>query len=191
MVPWNGCVVLSPNAVRTAQGDDQLELSVGEMGGDGYDVYGLLIRLLVSEWVDQEGEQAMFTESRGCLQFIATHHTHSTLKALLQSRRDRDLIDEKNVWMGTVGLRGKNFTVTEGGLIGLVTQSAVVIKDEVWIVFGCPVPLVLRPRGRQYIVVCPASIPGFIRGEAVSQIPETVEDGDWYGQYHIQKIDLH
>jgi Heterokaryon incompatibility protein (HET) len=178
-------------ASRTAQGDGQLGSSIGEMGGDGSDAYGLLIRLLVSEWVDQEGEQAMFTESRDTLQFVARHHPNSILKALLQTRGGRDLVDEKNVWMGIVGLRGKNFTVTEGGLIGLVTQSAVMINDEIWIAFGCPIPLVLRPRGCHYIVVCPESIPGFLRGEAVSQIPETVRDGDWYGEYHIQTIDLH
>jgi Heterokaryon incompatibility protein (HET) len=177
-------------ASQTAQVDGQTRLGFGEMEEDGFDAYGLLIRLLVSEWVSQDGEQAMFTESRGTLHFLATHHPNSTLAALLQNRRGRNLIDDKNVWMGIIGLRGKNFTVTEGGSIGLVTQSAVMIKDEVWILFGCPVPLVLRPRGRQYIVVCPASIPGLMRGEAVSQIPDTVEDGDWYEEYHVQTIDL-
>jgi Heterokaryon incompatibility protein (HET) len=177
-------------ALRAAHSRDGTDFSVGEKAEDGFDAYGLLIRLLVTEWVDQDGEQAMFTESRGSLQFLATHHPNSTLPALLQTRRGRDLIDEKNLWMGNVGLGGKNFTVTEGGLIGLVTQSAVMINDEVWVLFGCPVPLVLRPRGRQYIVMCPTSIPGFMRGEAVSEIPETVKDGDWYGKYRIQTIDL-
>jgi hypothetical protein len=119
------------------------------------------------------------------------HSPKSTLHALLRTRPGRDLIDDKSIWMTSTGLKDKNFSVTEAGLIGLVTQSAVKVNDEIWILFECPVPLVLRQDGHQYTVVSSASIPGLMRGEAVREVPGTVENGDCYGIYQIQTIDLH
>jgi Heterokaryon incompatibility protein (HET) len=178
-------------SLRAGQTHGVRKLNVGEKREDGFDACGALIRLLVTEWVDQETEQAIFSEGRNALLFLVKHYPNSTLHALLRTRRGRDLIDEKSIWMTSTGLKGKNFTVTEGGLIGLVTQSTVKVNDEIWILFGCPVPLVLRQDGHQYTVVSPASIPGLMRGEAVREIPGTVKNGDWYGTYQIQTIDLH
>jgi Heterokaryon incompatibility protein (HET) len=184
----------NPVAVTTLWADQARgarKSNLGEKPEGSFDAYGLLIRLLVSEWVDEEGEQAIFTEGREGFHFLATHYPNSTFHALLQTRRGRNLIEEKKIWMATVGLKGKNFTVTKGGIIGLVTQSAVQADDEVWILFGCPLPMILRQHGRQYVVVCPASIPGLMRGEAVRDVSKTVKDGDWHGEYQIQTIDLH
>ena len=65
----------------------------------------------------------MFNESREALGFPVMHYPNSTFYPLLQMRIGRDLMEEKLIWITTVGLEGKNLIVNEGGITELVIQS--------------------------------------------------------------------
>jgi hypothetical protein len=56
----------------------------------------------------------------------------------------------------------------------LVQSRNVRLGDEVWILFGCPMPIVLRPNPskRAYTLVGCAVIPGLMNGEACEGISE-------------------
>ncbi|KAK5690348.1 Folylpolyglutamate synthetase [Elasticomyces elasticus] len=64
--------------------------------------------------------------------------------------------------------------------------------DEVWLILGCHVPVILRPAAfhGMYSVLGSADIPGFMKGEALAHLREPVRDGDWCGEYQIRRIDL-
>lgn len=66
-----------------------------------------------------------------------------------------------------------NLGVTEG-------RAAVEPNDEIWILFGCPTPVVLRGIGPNFKVVSPAYIHEIMRGEAVEGV-HTPDDpsGGW------------
>ncbi|KAH7087430.1 heterokaryon incompatibility protein-domain-containing protein [Paraphoma chrysanthemicola] len=52
--------------------------------------------------------------------------------------------------------------------------------DEIWILFGCPVPMVLRPTGSYFVVVSPAYITDIMNAEAMNGV-RTPDDksGGW------------
>jgi hypothetical protein len=56
-----------------------------------------------------------------------------------------------------------NLAITEG-------RAAVEPVDEVWILFGCPTPIVLRSIGPHFKVVSPAYIHEIMNGEAVEGV---------------------
>ncbi|KAM0265138.1 hypothetical protein ACHAQJ_000291 [Trichoderma viride] len=63
---------------------------------------------------------------------------------------------------------------TEASRVGSMARTSDIrVGDEIWILFGCRMPLVMRPRrdemskGLRYQVIGPAVVPGLMRGEAV------------------------
>lgn len=62
--------------------------------------------------------------------------------------------------------------------------------DQVWIVFGCAIPLLLRPSKLGFQVVGDAYLDGFMSGSAVKGVEESVSVGDVYGNYIIREINL-
>lgn len=64
--------------------------------------------------------------------------------------------------------------------------------DQVWLLFGCPTPMVLRKRELGYTVVSPAYIHDIMQGEAVAGLPDEVQDGMLFGDegFQITSIDL-
>jgi hypothetical protein len=52
--------------------------------------------------------------------------------------------------------------------------------DEIWILFGCPIPMVLRRTGSYFLVASPAYIPDIMNGEAMEEV-DTPDDkfGGW------------
>jgi len=87
-------------------------------------------------------------------------------------------------------MTGKCFILTEKGYVGLIQASRTEVDDEIWILFGCSMPVVLRQEGDHYIFVTPVSMSGFMKGEAVEGIPDDVQDGDRYGDYELRTIEL-
>lgn len=90
------------------------------------------------------------------------------------------------------------FVGTEAHRMGLVTQSDVQPGDEVWTLFGCPMPVILRPRGQDkqgyemygYTMITSGIISGLMDGEACEGILETGEPGPEYHGPPIQEINI-
>ncbi|SPJ79085.1 related to heterokaryon incompatibility protein (het-6OR allele) [Fusarium torulosum] len=93
--------------------------------------------------------------------------------------------EELIAWLGTVQknavylmsllsttLSNRRPAVTEQGHFACVFQSSLV-GDEIWVVSGCPTPLVLRKDGQRYSLVGEAYVHGVMHGEAVN------EDSKW------------
>ncbi|KAM0289845.1 hypothetical protein ACHAQK_004584 [Fusarium lateritium] len=93
--------------------------------------------------------------------------------------------EELVTWLGTVQknavylmslltttLSSRRPAVTEQGHFACIFESSQ-IGDEIWIVSGCPTPLVLRKDGQQYNLVGEAYVHGVMHGEAVN------EDSKW------------
>ncbi|KIL87532.1 hypothetical protein FAVG1_09239 [Fusarium avenaceum] len=72
----------------------------------------------------------------------------------------------------TTTLSTRRPAVTEQGYFACIFQASLV-GDEIWIVSGCPTPLVLRKDGQQYSLVGEAYVHGVMHGEAVN------EDSKW------------
>ncbi|KAF4951717.1 hypothetical protein FSARC_12840 [Fusarium sarcochroum] len=82
-------------------------------------------------------------------------------------------------WYGHV--RGKSFMGTTGGRIGTTySDNAVREGDELWIIFGCWMPMILRPvvgvTGR-YTLVGAAEFHGIMLGEALLYDGSSVKQG--------------
>jgi hypothetical protein len=64
-------------------------------------------------------------------------------------------------------LLGGRFFRTSEGHVGLVRDCPAQSGDGIWVIFGCPNLLVLRPVRSHRVLISSAYIPGFMRGEAV------------------------
>jgi hypothetical protein len=66
-----------------------------------------------------------------------------------------------------------NLAITEG-------RAAVEPGDEIWILFGCPIPMVLRRNRPHFLVVSPAYIYNIMNGEAVEGVGSPDDQlGEW------------
>jgi hypothetical protein len=102
-------------------------------------------------------------------------------------------------------------SVTEKGDFVLLGDAWIDGGDEIWIVFGCTYPMVLRPvgEGEDYVVVSPASmygtigfmeglylrasvfgVEGMFDGTELRELQEQFEDGKTAGGYVISTIQL-
>lgn len=94
-----------------------------------------------------------------------------------------------------VTMTSSTFIGTKGKRLGSSLQSCSECKvesgDEAWVLFGCSMPMVLRPTAMgQFSVIGPAIIPGLMKGEACEGL---MSDGTAGPEYHgpqIQEIDL-
>jgi hypothetical protein len=63
-----------------------------------------------------------------------------------------------------------------------ITEGKALVNsgDEIWILFGCPIPMVLRRTGSYFLVASPAYIPDIMNGEAMEEV-DTPDDkfGGW------------
>jgi hypothetical protein len=83
-----------------------------------------------------------------------------------RNTRERIWLYRMACWLGP-----QQIVLTERGLLGTIYKNDETWRvdwgaDEVWVLFGCPVPLVLRPerRSRRYRVVSPIYLPGISEG---------------------------
>ncbi|WZH49805.1 heterokaryon incompatibility protein-domain-containing protein [Fusarium acuminatum] len=72
----------------------------------------------------------------------------------------------------TTTLSTRRPAVTEQGHFACIFQASLV-GDEIWVLSGCPTPVVLRKDGQQYSLVGEAYVHGVMHGEAVN------EDSKW------------
>ena len=72
-------------------------------------------------------------------------------------------------------INGTIFLLTSMGKLGTIdwqytdlsTECAVASGDQVWILFGCNSPMILRPHGEEYTLISRVRIPGCMDGQAV------------------------
>jgi hypothetical protein len=73
------------------------------------------------------------------------------------------------------------------GAVGLVPKGAQ-FTDEIWIIFGCPTPIVLRQEeDEKYSVVGVTYVDGIMKGEAVNGMPDQVENCR-YGEFEVVTV---
>jgi hypothetical protein len=80
------------------------------------------------------------------------------------------------------------FVGSNGG-IGLATELSQV-GDEVWILFGCSRPMILRRQDSHYIVVGSAYLDGAMDGDILRGMPKHIKEGESLGDYKIESISL-
>ncbi|KAM0350670.1 hypothetical protein ACHAPU_003158 [Fusarium lateritium] len=68
----------------------------------------------------------------------------------------------------TTTLSSRRPALTEQGHFACIFESSLV-GDEIWVVSGCPTPLVLRHEGQRYSLVGEAYVHGIMHGEAVDE----------------------
>ncbi|GFP57784.1 heterokaryon incompatibility protein 6, OR allele [Trichoderma asperellum] len=72
---------------------------------------------------------------------------------------------------------------TEGSRVGSMARTSDIrVGDEIWILFGCRMPIMMRPKnvegkGLRYQVIGPAVVPGIMKGEVVKDTGEPVDHG--------------
>ncbi|KAH9213096.1 hypothetical protein DL95DRAFT_390818 [Leptodontidium sp. 2 PMI_412] len=88
------------------------------------------------------------------------------------------------------GVIGKHlpFVGANGGM-GLTLKSAAE-GDEIWMIFGCDKPMILRPADDYYLVIGEGYYGGANRGELMKDMPESVEVGDMIGGYRVEPLRL-
>lgn len=87
------------------------------------------------------------------------------------------------------------FGTAEGRLSHADRRAPVQEGDEIWALYGCPLPVILRPSsstkkpGYTWIA-CPSNLPGLVKGEGLKGFPEDAEVGFEHKGRKIQQIDL-
>jgi hypothetical protein len=87
------------------------------------------------------------------------------------------------------------FIITPKDRIGVINSNLSVRPgDEIWALYGCPLPILLRPRPNEapgYIWVgCVHNMPGLMKGEGLSGFPEVAEVGFTYQGQETRQIDI-
>jgi hypothetical protein len=65
-----------------------------------------------------------------------------------------------------------DFAITEG-------RAAVNPGDEIWTLFGCPTPMVLRRAGSCFVVVSPTYIHNAMNGQTVNRVVSPDQYNEW------------
>ncbi|RYP24974.1 hypothetical protein DL765_000202 [Monosporascus sp. GIB2] len=88
------------------------------------------------------------------------------------------------------GVIGKHlpFVGANGG-IGVTLKSADA-GDEVWMIFGCDKPMIIRPVDDYFLVIGEGYYDGVNRGELMKDMPESLEVGDMIGGYRVEALRL-
>lgn len=111
-----------------------------------------------------------------------------------KSLPERVIFEEKKaVTVMYEALWNMMFIGLESKRIGLVHVSDIQPGDEVWVLFGCPMPVILRPRPEKqagYTWISYARIPGLMNGEACEGILDSGEPGPDYKGPPVQEITL-
>jgi hypothetical protein len=79
-------------------------------------------------------------------------------------------------------LEGLELFLTDKGWLGLVLEDVVDEGDEIWIVFGCSMPMLIRPYEGYDNVVAPVAVPGIMKEEGVKGIGHFNYEGKRCGE---------
>lgn len=84
----------------------------------------------------------------------------------------------------------RELSLTDKGWLGMVSEGTVQEGDEVWILFGCSMPMLLRPHDAYHEVVAPVAAPGVMGGEIVKNLGRFRRGGKETDQYKVRSIEL-
>jgi hypothetical protein len=80
---------------------------------------------------------------------------------------------------------------TNSGKIGLIPKCNIREGDEIWLVLGCPLPVVMRPQPNgRYRHICPAYIPALMEHEDIAHFVSEIQPGDRVGEWTVEDIEL-
>jgi hypothetical protein len=81
--------------------------------------------------------------------------------------------------------------ITNNGKHGLVPKCNIQDGDEIWLVLGSSLPIVLRrqPSGR-YWHICPARIPALEEHQDLAQFSSNIQPGDKVGEWTVEDVEL-
>lgn len=118
---------------------------------------------------------------------LVGHHGISIADEL--NKLDQDI---QNCIFGLLlSMDGRLAIVTRENRVGIMSLGAVEEGDEVWVIFGCHMPVVLRRQiSGLYILVGPAYISGLMEGEMVKSLPEQVSVESKWGPYTVETLTL-
>jgi hypothetical protein len=127
-------------------------------------------------WIENED---LLDEQRVLESFIDNQHSPVAPSSMVSTPRTSEKMLPDPTWSSktTVELResingattGRKFLRTERGFMGLAPQPAEV-GDEVWILLGCDVPMILRKCDDYYILVGECFVYGMMEGEQTSDL---------------------
>ena len=122
-----------------------------------------------------------------------------SLDDVVQGRRDlsdlatvQELQAFRCIWYA---INNNKFVGTTEGGLGLVNYtSSYQTGDEVWALYGCPLPIILRPRSGEsggYIWVgCVGNMSNLMKGEGLAGFPEDARVGFKHQGREIQQIEI-
>ncbi|KAH7071885.1 heterokaryon incompatibility protein-domain-containing protein [Paraphoma chrysanthemicola] len=105
--------------------------------------------------------------------------------------RGVDLVTRVAIYQVVEELRDRLIIMTEDKLLAKVPSCAIQEGDEVWIVLGCPLPIVVRaqPNGT-YVHICAAQMPSIQDDELVEGLSSDIQPGDRVGKWLVEDIEL-
>jgi len=88
-------------------------------------------------------------------------------------------------------LEGRSCIVTNNKHFGLIPTCCIQEEDEIWLVLGCPFPVVVRLQpGGSYKYICPARIPAFEEHTNIASLVSEIQPGDRIGEWTVEDIEL-
>jgi hypothetical protein len=126
---------------------------------------------LREEWVDQVPLPLSIADiyNHACKVMETTHRWDLTLLDFFGDDLIKRLhTSDVGIGQGTSLLMDdQRFFGTESGRFGLAQSCPLLREDEIWVLFGCPVPLILRKRGdSEYVLISHAWVSGLMEGQA-------------------------
>ncbi|KAF2127649.1 hypothetical protein P153DRAFT_320023 [Dothidotthia symphoricarpi CBS 119687] len=88
------------------------------------------------------------------------------------------------------GLSRRMVIMTENQLFGLIPRCEVQEGDEIWVLLGCSLHVILRPKNGVYWHVCTAYIPNFLEHAAIKDLSSDIQPGDKIGDWTVTDIEL-
>ena len=88
-------------------------------------------------------------------------------------------------------LYGRSCIIMDNGHMGQVPKCNIREEDEIWLVLGCTLPVVVRrqPNGR-YRHICTAWIPAFKEHEDIAHFVSEIQSGDKVGEWTVEDVEL-
>lgn len=162
----------------------------------------ILITTILGCGLDEENEQNLldfdaqsqffkFTNSQG-------QRVQMSYSQLLRSGNGIFCKDPDDVeWRILRRLRGRVTYLSAKGVMGLAPE-AVLPGDEIWQIFGCQWPLILRPRGQRHVVVGPGFHQSLIIHSEIFENfgnarDDTEQEISWenrYGNFNVMTVTL-
>ncbi len=78
----------------------------------------------------------------------------------------------------------------EAEWLGMAPMYSAEKGDEIWVILGCPMPLILRPGNDGYRHICAVDIPRFQDHPVIIELSSDAQPGDKIGLYIVEDVEL-